>query len=97
MRYAKVVSGDEPQPDMETICVRDNGIGIPSDAFDAVFTRFFRGHPERDDELQVEGSGLGLSIVEESVRLPGGGRIRVESAEGHGTAIHITLPNRWLV
>jgi signal transduction histidine kinase len=44
----------------------------------------------------VEGSGLGLSIVEESVRLLGG-QIRAHSVEGQGTAFYITVPNRWLV
>jgi signal transduction histidine kinase len=94
-RYVEIASGEDRQPGTETICVRDNGIGIPSDAIGAVFTRFFRGNPERDEELHVEGSGLGLSIVEESARLLGG-QIRVHSVEGQGTAFYITVPNRWL-
>jgi signal transduction histidine kinase len=74
-----------------TICVRDNGLGIPPAHVGSVFRRSFRGHRERDEELGIEGSGLGLAIVDESVRLMGG-QIRVESVEGRGTVFHLTLP-----
>jgi signal transduction histidine kinase len=90
-RHVEIAMGLVPTPDAHTICVRDNGLGIPEAHLGSVFRRSFRGHPERDAELRIDGSGLGLAIVEESVRLMGG-HIRVESAEGRGTVFHLTLP-----
>ena len=90
-RHVEVTRGATQTPNAHTICVRDNGLGIPPAYLDAVFRRSFRGHPERDEELGVDGSGLGLAIVDDSVRLMGG-QIRVESVEGRGTAFHLTLP-----
>ena len=81
IRYVEVTSSDERQTDGHTFCVRDNGVGIPPALLGSVFKRYFRAYRERDDQLGIEGSGLGLSIVEESVRALGG-RIHVESVEG---------------
>jgi signal transduction histidine kinase len=71
--------------------VRDNGIGIPDGALDTIFQRFTRAHTEREDLGHIDGVGLGLSIVEDSVRAVGG-RIDLRSAEGVGTAFTVTLP-----
>jgi signal transduction histidine kinase len=79
-------------PQTCTLCVRDNGIGIPDAKKDSVFTRFFRAHRDRDEELGIDGLGLGLAITEEAVSILGG-QIRVESKEGEGTAFYITLPD----
>lgn len=75
-----------------TICVRDNGLGIPQAAQEAVFDRFFRAHAHLDGKLGVSGSGLGLTIVAECVRAMDGS-VRCESAEGEGTAFFVTLPD----
>jgi signal transduction histidine kinase len=90
-RYVEVTPGDAHTSEAHTICVRDNGLGIPPAHLGSVFRRSFRGHRERDEELGIEGSGLGLAIVDESMRLMGG-QIRVESIEGHGTVFHLILP-----
>ena len=74
------------------IVVRDNGVGIPSAALGTVFDRFTRAHADRDD-LQVNGLGLGLSIVDDCVRAMHG-RIDIESTEGVGTTFVLTLPLR---
>lgn len=71
--------------------VRDNGIGIPAAALAAIFQRFTRAHAERDSSLNVDGVGLGLSIVDDCVRAMGG-RISVESTEGQGTLFVISIP-----
>jgi signal transduction histidine kinase len=74
-----------------TICVRDNGLGIPEADQPAIFERFFRGHAHLDGELGVTGTGLGLAIVAECIHALGGS-IRCESAIGHGTTFLVTLP-----
>lgn len=50
--------------------VRDNGLGVPPEARDGLFTRFFRAHS--GTVTGVEGTGLGLSIVRETVESLGG-------------------------
>ena len=74
-----------------TICVRDNGLGIPEADQPAIFDRFFRAHAHMDQELGVSGTGLGLAIVIDCVDALGGS-IRCESRAGEGTAFFITLP-----
>ena len=71
--------------------IRDNGIGVPPNRIDAIFTQFVRAHSERDGELGVRGMGLGLSIVRECLDSMGG-TITVESARDEGTAFTLTLP-----
>ena len=75
------------------IRVEDNGIGIPAAAAATVFQRFTRAHANLDEQLGVDGSGLGLSIVEECVTALGGD-IRLESEEGRGTTFIVTLPKK---
>ena len=79
--------------DGRTICIRDNGIGIAPDHLPHIFDSFFRGSPERDDELAIQGSGLGLAIVKECVDAVGG-QIAVASVQGEGTAFDLWLPER---
>jgi signal transduction histidine kinase len=74
-----------------TFRVRDNGIGIPEEAQDAVFRRFFRAHEHLDEALGTSGSGLGLSIVVECVRALRGS-IQCHSRAGEGTTFVVTLP-----
>jgi two-component system OmpR family sensor kinase len=74
-----------------TICVRDNGLGIPEADQPAIFDRFFRAHAHLDQELGVTGTGLGLAIVIDCVDALRGS-IRCESRTGEGTSFFITLP-----
>ena len=73
--------------------VRDNGIGIPTQALSAIFSRFTRAHADRDEALQTSGIGLGLAIVDECVRAMGG-RIEVESLEHQGSTFALIVPTR---
>jgi len=86
------ITGHDHQESYE-IRVRDNGIGIPAKAVDAIFERFVRAHPELDDELGVEGTGLGLAIVEECVKSLHG-EIGLESQEGVGTTFILEIPKK---
>lgn len=74
-----------------TLCVRDNGIGIPPDELNDIFTRFRRGHAGADRTLNITGYGIGLSVVKEALdRL--GGSVEVESQVDQGTTFSIRLP-----
>jgi signal transduction histidine kinase len=73
------------------VVVRDNGIGIPTNALNTIFQPFTRAHKDREELAHVGGLGLGLSIVADSVRALGGA-IDVVSTEGEGTEFVLTLP-----
>lgn len=70
--------------------VRDNGIGIPKEYQDKVFEQFFRV-PQKGQQHNTKGYGLGLSYVAEVIQKHNG-NIRVESTLGQGSTFTITLP-----
>jgi len=71
------------------ISVTDTGLGIPQDEIGHVFERFRR---VRSGAAQsIPGTGLGLTIVKQIVEMHGG-KIWVESAVGHGSSFHFTVP-----
>jgi signal transduction histidine kinase len=69
------------------IVVQDQGVGIPADEVDRIFTPYFRASTARG----APGTGLGLAgaraIVEQH-----GGAIQLHSVEGEGTTVTLTLP-----
>jgi signal transduction histidine kinase len=69
------------------IAVTDDGPGIPAEFHERVF-RMFQTLRPRDE---VEGSGMGLAIVKKVVESHGG-TVRVESAPGQGTTMHVAWP-----
>jgi two-component system phosphate regulon sensor histidine kinase PhoR len=71
------------------IFVRDDGPGIPPEALDRVFERFYRVDKARSRDQG--GTGLGLSIVKHIVQAHGG-KVWVESELGKGAAFYFTLP-----
>ena len=71
------------------LTVSDTGPGIPADALPHIFERFYRADPARS--RIVEGTGLGLAVVRNIVRVHRGD-IRAESPPGGGTTFVITLP-----
>ncbi len=71
------------------LIVCDTGVGIPSAELPRMFERFHR--VENQKGRSFEGSGIGLSLVQELVRLHGGS-IRVESQIGQGTKFSISIP-----
>lgn len=71
--------------------VHDNGIGVPAEAREKLFEQFYRVPGE--SITGVEGSGLGLSIVRETVESLGG-RAWADFPDGGGTVFAFTLPSR---
>ena len=71
--------------------VTDNGLGVPMDKREGLFSRFFRAHG--DTVTGVEGTGLGLSIVRETVEGLGG-RAWAEFDADRGSRFYIALPCR---
>jgi len=65
------------------IAFADTGAGIPQEHRENIFQPYFT--------TKKEGTGLGLSIVNRVIE-DHGGQIRVESEEGRGTTITLTLP-----
>src|SRR5439155_11353480 len=72
---------------MVEISVTDEGMGIPEEVQPRVFDLYFT---TKDD-----GSGIGLAVVQQIVRLHGG-RVRLRSAPGEGTQVTLELPVRTL-
>jgi len=68
--------------------VADTGIGIPEDKLDKIFTRFFRVDTTG---LVEKGTGIGLSLVAEFVKLHGG-EITVKSEISKGSCFTVKLP-----
>jgi signal transduction histidine kinase/DNA-binding response OmpR family regulator len=71
------------------LSVRDTGVGIPREQLPHVFDRFHR--VEGSAGRSLEGSGIGLALVQELVKLHGGA-IGVESEVGAGSIFHVTIP-----
>jgi PAS domain S-box-containing protein len=71
------------------LSVSDTGVGVPADELPSMFERFrrLRSMPSRS----YEGSGIGLALTRELVRLHGGS-IEAESEVGRGTTIRVTIP-----
>jgi signal transduction histidine kinase len=69
--------------------VADTGVGIPAAEQRHLFQRFFRSSSAAD--RHIVGTGLGLAIVK-GILDAHGGEIAVESDEGRGTVVRVTLP-----
>lgn len=74
-----------------TVRVRDNGIGVPEHARESLFGQFYRAHS--GTVTGIEGSGLGLSIVSETVESLGGSAWAEFPEEG-GAVFAFCLPSR---
>jgi len=72
-----------------SILVTDTGIGIPKKEISKLFTKFYRA--ENAKRFKPGGTGLGLYIVRQAVSMLGGD-IAIESEEGEGTKVRVTLP-----
>ncbi|CAN5388370.1 hypothetical protein BH10PSE6_BH10PSE6_07370 [soil metagenome] len=71
------------------LVVRDTGTGIPAAELPHLFERFHRVEGARG--RSIEGSGIGLALVQELVKVHGG-TISVESTVGQGSSFTVRLP-----
>ena len=83
-----VVGGKKRVDGRLEMFVRDDGPGIPPEAIDRVFERFYRVDKARSRDQG--GTGLGLAIVKHIVQAHGG-EVRVESELGQGATFYFTL------
>lgn len=69
------------------ISVTDQGVGIPASDLPHMFKRFFRAKTA----FGISGTGIGLSVVNEIVKLHAG-TIKIDSQEGAGATFTVSLP-----
>lgn len=72
-----------------SVSVSDTGIGIPEEALDKIFTRFYQY--DGSSTRKYGGTGIGLAIAQDIMRLHGS-RITVTSEVGKGTTFNFVLP-----
>ena len=80
---ARYAPPEPDSPDMVTLAVTDEGIGIDADELDGILQPFRGGF--------ARGTGLGLSIVHRIVS-DYGGQLQMTSARGKGTTVTVKLP-----
>jgi len=80
-----IVVSAKVEHSMVVLSVSDKGVGIRAKELDQVTRRFFRG-----SEASAGGSGLGLAIVEKIVQ-DHDGVLKIESVEGEGTTVSVSL------
>ena len=85
----KIVLSADQNPAGMTITVEDSGIGIPEEAQNRIFERFFRVDKARSKELG--GTGLGLAIVKHIMEAHGG-RATCQSIPGQGSRFSVFFP-----
>lgn len=73
--------------------VEDSGMGIPEDAIDHVFERFYRA--DKSHSREIGGTGLGLAIARNAV-LMHRGAIKVDSVLGKGTTFSVRIPLNYI-
>lgn len=68
-----------------SVVIEDNGCGIPTEHLPNVKKKFYKANQ------LVRGSGIGLAVADEIINLHSG-TLKVESREGHGTKVSISIP-----
>ena len=84
-----IIGGEMKSEGMVELWVKDDGPGIPTEAKERIFERFYR--VDRARSRETGGTGLGLSIVKHIVQAHGG-EVWVKSEPGQGATFFFTLP-----
>lgn len=87
----KILISIHDKGDVVEIRVEDNGIGIDGSHLGRIFDIYYQA--DKSISRNVEGSGIGLSLVKEFIELHGG-NISVESHAGVGSVFKVELLNR---
>ncbi len=74
------------------VTVADSGMGIPEEAQDHIFERFYR--VDKSHSKEIGGTGLGLAITSSAI-LMHHGAIRVYSKEGEGSTFTVRIPLKY--
>jgi len=83
----RIEIGLQTDPDSTVLYIRDNGIGFDTASARNLFHRFQRLH-----QMDFEGTGVGLVIVQHIIQRHGG-KVWGESAPGQGATFYVQLPN----
>ncbi len=87
----KILAGEDTESKQATalITIKDTGIGIAPEMQNRIFDRFYQH--DQPSSIINQGSGIGLSMVNEYVSILGG-TIKVESIVGKGSSFIVQLP-----
>jgi len=80
-----VVYAEIPNPATLIVSVSDTGAGIPAEDLPHIKEKFYKAN------TTVRGSGIGLAVADEIVKLHNG-ELDIDSVYGEGTTVRITLP-----
>lgn len=80
-----IVFAERPNPAVLIITISDTGAGIPPEDLPHVKEKFYKAN------TTVRGSGIGLAVADEIVKLHNG-ELDIDSVLGEGTTVRITLP-----
>ena len=72
-----------------TLTVSESGVGIPSEAQERIYERFYR--VDKSHSREIGGTGLGLAITRTAV-LMHRGSIQLQSESGKGTTFIVKIP-----
>ena len=82
---------EQPTPDKVSFIIEDEGIGVPEKEIETVLRRFGKAASSALAKQREEGTGLGLTLVQDLVKQHGGEFV-FESTVGKGTKVIVTLP-----
>ena len=80
-----IVTADMTEKSALTVTIADTGAGIPAEDLPHVKEKFYKANST------VRGSGIGLAVVDEIVKLHEG-TLTIDSVLGEGTTVRVTLP-----
>ncbi|SFZ97620.1 BarA sensory histidine kinase (= VarS = GacS) [hydrothermal vent metagenome] len=84
-----LIKKEDPNDNLITFSIQDNGIGMSKDQQERIFEAFSQA--DVSVTRKYGGTGLGLTISKQFVQLMGGD-LEVESAKDHGTTFFFTIP-----